>query len=71
LKSSQLNEMNLVELEARLGENLDAVQNLRFQQALQQIEDSTQIRKMKREISQIKTVLREYQLGIRQPKSNN
>lgn len=63
--------MNLVELEARLGENLDAVQNLRFQQALQQIEDSTQIRKMKREISQIKTVLREYQLGIRQTKSNN
>lgn len=71
MKSSQLNEMNLVELEARLGENLDAVQNLRFQQALQQIEDSTQIRKMKREISQIKTVLREYQLGIRQTKSNN
>lgn len=63
--------MNLVELEARLSENLDAVQNLRFQQVLQQIEDSTQIRKMKREISQIKTVLREYQLGIRQPKSNN
>ena len=63
--------MNLVELEARLSENLDAVQNLRFQQALQQIEDSTQIRKMKREISQIKTVLREYQLGIRQTKSNN
>ena len=63
--------MNLEELEARLGENLDAVQNLRFQQALQQIEDSTQIRKMKREISQIKTVLREYQLGIRQTKSNN
>ena len=71
MKSSQLNEMNLVELEARLGENLDAVQNLRFQQVLQQIEDSTQIRKMKREISQIKTVLREYQLGIRQTKSNN
>jgi ribosomal protein L29 len=63
--------MNLVELEARLSENLDAVQNLRFQQVLQQIEDSTQIRKMKREISQIKTVLREYQLGIRQTKSNN
>ena len=58
MKSSQLNEMNLVELEARLSENLDAVQNLRFQQVLQQIEDSTQIRKMKREISQIKTVLR-------------
>ena len=71
MKSSQLNEMNLVELEARLSENLDAVQNLRFQQVLQQIEDSTQIRKMKREISQIKTVLREYQLGIRQTKSNN
>ena len=63
--------MNLVELEARLGENLDAVQNLRFQQALQQIEDSTQIRKKKREIAQIKTILREYHLGIRQTKSND
>ncbi|MEE2765777.1 MAG: 50S ribosomal protein L29 [Candidatus Neomarinimicrobiota bacterium] len=71
MKSSQLNEMNQIELDARLGENLDALQNLRFQQALQQIEDSTQIRKKKREIAQIKTILREYHLGIRQTKSND
>ncbi|SVA86473.1 uncharacterized protein METZ01_LOCUS139327 [marine metagenome] len=63
--------MNQIELDARLGENLDALQNLRFQQALQQIEDSTQIRKKKREIAQIKTILREYHLGIRQTKSND
>ena len=63
--------MNQIELDARLGENLDTLQNLRFQQALQQIEDSTQIRKKKREIAQIKTILREYHLGIRQTKSND
>ena len=63
--------MNQIELDARLGENLDALQNIRFQQALQQIEDSTQIRKKKREIAQIKTILREYHLGIRQTKSND
>ena len=63
--------MNQIELDARLGVNLDTLQNLRFQQALQQIEDSTQIRKKKREIAQIKTILREYHLGIRQTKSND
>ena len=63
--------MNQIELDARLGENLDTLQNLRFKQALQQIEDSTQIRKKKREIAQIKTILREYHLGIRQTKSND
>ena len=63
--------MNQIELDARLGENLDTLQNLRFKQALQQIDDSTQIRKKNREIAQIKTILREYHLGIRQTKSND
>ena len=46
-------------------ENLDALQNLKFQQALQQLEDGTTISKTKKEIAQIKTVLNEYKLGIR------
>ncbi|MEC7745762.1 MAG: 50S ribosomal protein L29 [Candidatus Neomarinimicrobiota bacterium] len=57
--------MNQLELNAKLIENLDALQNLKFQQALQQLEDGTTISKTKKEIAQIKTVLNEYKLGIR------
>ena len=68
MKSSQLNEMNKLELESRLTDNLEALQNLRFQQALQQLEDGTMISKTKKEIAQIKTVLNEIKLEIRKQK---
>ena len=65
MKATELREMNQVELNAKLIENRDALQNLKFQQALQQLEDGTTISKTKKEIAQIKTVLNEYKLGIR------
>ena len=65
MKVTELSEMNQLELNAKLIENLDALQNLKFQQALQQLEDGTTISKTKKEIAQIKTVLNEYKLGIR------
>ena len=68
MKSSQLNEMNKLELESKLSENMEALQNLRFQQALQQLEDGTMISKIKKEIAQIKTVLNEMRLEIRKQK---
>ena len=68
MKSSQLNEMNKLELESKLTDNMEALQNLRFQQALQQLEDGTMISKIKKEIAQIKTVLNEMRLQIRKQK---
>ena len=68
MKSSQLNEMNKLELESKLVDNMEALQNLRFQQALQQLEDGTMISKIKKEIAQIKTVLNEMRLEIRKQK---
>ena len=68
MKSSKLNEMNKLELESKLTDNLEALQNLRFQQALQQLEDGTMISKTKKEIAQIKTVLNEMRLEIRKQK---
>ena len=65
MKQTQLREMNELELKTKLDENLEALQNLKFQQALQQLEDGTLIFKTKKEIAQIKTVLNEYNLGIR------
>ena len=65
MKQTQLREMHELELKTKLDENLEALQNLKFQQALQQLEDGTMLSKTKKEIAQIKTVLNEYNLGIR------
>ena len=65
MKISELNDLQKTDLETKLEDNLDALQNLRFQKALQQLTDPQQIRFLRREVAQIKTVLREYELGIR------
>tara|TARA_Y100001970_G_scaffold290048_1_gene422357 strand:- start:2221 stop:2436 length:216 start_codon:yes stop_codon:yes gene_type:complete len=68
VKSTELNQMNILELKTRLTENLDSLQNLRFQQSLQQLEDGTIISRTRREIAQIKTVLNEFKIGLRKEK---
>tara|TARA_Y100001947_G_C10310137_1_gene291309 strand:+ start:134 stop:349 length:216 start_codon:yes stop_codon:yes gene_type:complete len=69
VKKSELNEMNQAELENKLQDNLDALQNLRFQKSLQQLENPLGIKVLRRENSQIKTVLREFDLGLRTKRS--
>tara|TARA_Y100000782_G_C10151168_1_gene251612 strand:- start:887 stop:1102 length:216 start_codon:yes stop_codon:yes gene_type:complete len=69
VKKSELNEMNQDELENKLQDNLDALQNLRFQKSLQQLENPLGIKVLRRENAQIKTVLREFDLGLRTKRS--
>ena len=57
--------MNQAELENKLQDNLDALQNLPFQKSLQQLENPLGIKVLRRENAQIKTVLREFDLGLR------
>ena len=70
VKKSELSEMNHVELESKLQDSLDALQNLRFQKSLQQLENPLGMKIIKKDIAQIKTVLNEYKLGIRKEKKN-
>tara|TARA_B100000029_G_scaffold510607_1_gene602505 strand:- start:1228 stop:1437 length:210 start_codon:yes stop_codon:yes gene_type:complete len=65
MKKQDLKELSVEELKVKLKDNQDAVMNLRFQKALQQLEHPKMITKVKREIAQLKTVLREFELGIR------
>ena len=65
MKKNELKDMTFLELEAKLKDNLDSLQNFRFQKALQQLENPSQISNIKREIAQLNTVLREYDLGLR------
>ena len=41
----------------QLEETQEALQNLRFQKSMQQLEDLSQIRKMKKKIARIKTAI--------------
>ena len=65
MKKSELKELNLTELNGKLQECMESLQNYRFQLAMQQLEDFTVISKVRREIAQIKTALKEYKIGIR------
>ena len=65
MKKSELNDLNLVDLDDMISENQTKLQNLRFQKALQQLEDPLEIRSLKKEIAQLLTIKNEFIKGIR------
>ena len=65
MKKSELRELSLTELNEKLHVCMESLQNYRFQLAMQQLEDFTMISKVRKEIAQIKTALKEYEIGIR------
>ncbi|MBC8198313.1 MAG: 50S ribosomal protein L29 [Candidatus Marinimicrobia bacterium] len=65
MKKQELSKLSVEELKVKLKDNIDSIMNMRFQKALQQLEHPKQITKIRREVAQIKTVLREFDLGIR------
>ena len=71
MRKSELTEMTVSELETKLQENSESLQNFRFQKALQQLENPVQIKHVKKEIAQVKTLLKEYELGIRTEGQDN
>ena len=65
MKKSELTEMTVPELKTKLQDDFESLQNFRFQKALQQLENPVQIKRVKKDIAQVKTLLKEYELGIR------
>jgi len=65
MRKSELIKLGQDELQTKLKDDQEALVNLRFQKALQQLEHPQQIRFVKREIAQIKTAIREFELGKR------
>ena len=66
MRKSELNKLSRDELATKLNDNQDALVNLRFQKALQQLDHPQQIRLIRKEIAQVKTVIREFELGKRE-----
>jgi len=65
MPKKEFEKLNKSQLESKLEDYKEALVNYRFQKVLQQLEDPLQIRFTKKKIAQIKTILREYELGIR------
>jgi ribosomal protein L29 len=65
-----INETPTSELLIQLGENEEALQNLIFQKSMQQLEDLSQIKKVKKKISRIKTIIHEKELNIEMESDN-
>ena len=71
MRKSEFTEMTVPELKTKLQDDFESLQNFRFQKALQQLENPVQIKHVKKEIAQVKTLLKEYELGIRTEGGNN
>ena len=57
--------MSIAELKIKLVEDQQSLMNFRFQKSMGQLEHHQEIKNIRREIAQIKTVLREFDLRIR------
>ena len=71
MRKSELTEMTVPELKTKLQDDFESLQNFRFQKALQQLENPVQIKRVKKDIAQVKTLLKEYELGIRTEGGDN
>ena len=65
MKKSDLSELKMADIDTKLEENQAKLQKLRFQKALQKIEDPLEIRFLKKEIAQLLTIKNEFIKGTR------
>ena len=57
MSENRINSPSVSELLIQLDEMQEALQNLRFQKSMQQLEDLSQIKKVKKKIARINTVI--------------
>ena len=65
MKKRDLDNLDFLDLSTMITDNEEALQNLKFQKAMQQLEDPLQIKSLKKDIAQLKTIMKEFDLGLR------
>lgn len=63
MKASELREMSVEELQSKLTELKEELFNLRFQLAVNQLENSSRIGAVKKDIARVSTILRQRELS--------
>ncbi len=69
MKSVQIRELPVDEIKARLEDLMDEMANLNIQKSTHQLANPKRIHIVKKDIARIHTILREYELGISEPKT--
>ena len=59
MKATEIRELNMVELRDKLKELKDELFNLRFQLAVNQLDNPTRIKAVTKDIARVKTVMQE------------
>lgn len=62
MKASELKKMNATELQKKLRDLKEELFNLRFQLAINQLENPMRITAVKKDIARVSTVLRQFEL---------
>ena len=70
MKKSDLKDLSMDDINDKIKDNQSKLQSLRFQKALQQLEDPLEIRSLKKEIAQLLTLKNEHLKGIRLDKES-
>ena len=65
IKKRELLDLDMNSAELKLTEHYEKLRALRFQKSMQQIENPLEIKFLKKEIAQLKTLLNEFKLGLR------
>jgi large subunit ribosomal protein L29 len=67
IKTSEIRDLPIDELEQRLEETQEELFNLRFQNATGQLDNYSRLRELRKDVARIKTVLREQEFTQSQP----
>ena len=65
MKTKELHELSVEELNTKLKELSEELFNLRFRHAIGQLENSASLKTCRKDIAQVKTILRERELGAK------
>lgn len=69
MKMEEIRQLPLEELKLRLQDAIEELANLRIQLATRQLDNTVRVRLARKDVARLKTVIHEYELGIRKPPS--
>ncbi len=67
IKMREIRNLTRKEIEQRLMDSTEEMANLRFQLSTHQLDDTSRVKIIRRDMARLKTVLREFDLGKRKP----
>ena len=62
MKASEIREMNLEEMQRKVNDLKEELFNLRFQHEIGQLENPNRMKQTRRDIAQVKTIIREFEM---------